>query len=207
MKLLLDVGCGDNKDQFAADHFKDHKWIGLDKTDYSDLYKSDEFVLHDLRDPLPFPKNYFDIVWCHHTLEHLPPMHPYVYIKPDEWQGPQDFLVYVLNEMWRVLKYGGEAHLIVPWKEHTNAWRSPTHYRFFDENFFTSAAVRCRPGSQSQWGHYAKWACTTNVILDDCHVYAVYKALQYESLEEAKTRIGPLKLPDWVEFLGVRKDA
>ena len=208
---VLDIGCGPHRPKNADTVFPGSEWTGIDKTDFSYCYDGN-FVQHDLRDPLPFPNNYFDAIWCHHVLEHLPPMHPYAYT--DEYDGPQDFLICVLNEMWRVLKWGtatcgrgphilkhgGQAHLIVPWIEHNNARRSPTHYRFFVPELFPCVAAWATPGNQSEWGHYGRWRCVRNEVTDATHVYAILEAFQYPSREAAANSIGRLELPDWVRY-------
>ena len=81
---LLDVGCGDRK------HVKAFRRLGLramgvDKED-CDLEK----------DPLPFPDNTFDVVFCKSVLEHI--------INYE----------YVITEMKRVLKPDGLMIILIP---------------------------------------------------------------------------------------------
>ena len=161
----LDIGCGDKLKAIIPG-----QWIGIDKHDFSRVYvaKPDlTFIQHDAKDPLPFEDESFDMIWCHHFLEHLPPRHP---------ERDMDFVVWLVNEMGRILKVGCEAHLIVPWKDHTNAWRAPHHYRFFNHETFQWFSQ-----SPNMWAEHEAAGLATNWqvvrcdIQDECHVYGILK--------------------------------
>ena len=204
MMLGLDIGCGDKLGAHLARR-EDITWIGLDKTDFSRLYPVDRFVRHDVAEPLPFPTDHFDILLTHHMLEHLPHIHPRVYTDPD-YDGPTDLLVYAINEMWRVLKPGCDAHIVVPWKEHTNAWRSPSHYRYFDHSFWNVFAWQVMPDEHESWGLCSKWHIARNEVVDNCHVYAILRALQWESEDEYKGKLGSVPLLQDYEYAGFPVD-
>jgi predicted SAM-dependent methyltransferase len=77
-------------------------------------------VVHDLdRYPLPFPENSFERVEAEDVLEHV-----------------EDF-IYVVGELWRVLKVGGVLWVRGP---HCNypeqVWADPTHRRAFAPRSF-----------------------------------------------------------------------
>ena len=116
---LLDIAAGN-----VPKIMKGYKTIATDRHDFSkDYEKLDaDFLLHDMLDPIPLEDNSIDFIWCHHALEHLPHFA----------RNGQDALVFAVNEMGRVIKPGKEVHIIVPWVEHTNAWRHPGHYRYFN---------------------------------------------------------------------------
>ena len=63
---------------------------------------------------LPFDDCSVDIVYSSHTLEHI------------------INLVSLMNEIWRVMKWGAEFEIIVPHQECTIAAQDPTHVRFFN---------------------------------------------------------------------------
>lgn len=162
--IALDVGCGDKSTVPVALQAK-YVWHFLDKFDFSAKYPAGKFIRHDLKNPLPFPTGSVGFVWSHHCLEHLPPRHPTRDI---------DYVVWVVNEFYRVLKLGGEAHLIVPWIEHTNAWRAPTHYRFFNhETFAWFGRWRSMPGEHAASGMVGHWKVTRCDVVDHCHVYGI----------------------------------
>lgn len=79
----LNVGCGN--------HFSIH-WNNLD------LVRCPGVEPFDLRHPLPFPEDSFDVVYSSHVLEHLP---------PDDGER-------FLREQFRVLKPGGICRVAVP---------------------------------------------------------------------------------------------
>jgi len=157
----LDVGCGG---------IKKEGFIGLDRYDFLDFYPAGEFIQHDLKDPLPFDDSSIDMIWCHHVLEHLPQLHP---------NGSIDYLIWVINEFHRVMKVGHEAHLIVPWIEHPNAWRVPSHYRLFNEHSFVWWTYKS--GSMGSDilvnGRHGRWGAMRNQVWDETHVYAVLQKL------------------------------
>lgn len=174
-KIALDIGCGTVMLTMPAKTFPQYRWIGLDQADFGDAYPAGQFIRHSLDQPLPFGAGTVDFIWSHHVLEHLPPEVPMV-IDP-EYRGPRDYVVYVINEMWRVLKKECEAHIIVPWIGHTNAYRHPTHYRYFNQDYFPffNAGYPGREHESIQL--WSKWQVLRSEIVDKCHVYAIMKAL------------------------------
>ncbi len=174
--------------------FPTYKWVGIDRTDFTRFYSPGDFFVHNVKDYLPFAANTFDLVWSHHVLEHLPPIHPYA--QYSWYNGPEDYLVWLINEIWRVLKPGGEAHLVVPWNKHTNAWRSPGHYRFFDENFFAYFGWNGNVADHESCGLWSKWQVLRNEVVDNMHVYGILKSLEWASKEERNAMLGPFS-KDW----------
>jgi len=161
MQIALDVGCGHAMDIERVPEFR---WIGLDKYDFSYLYPSGRFIQHDLRNPLPYPDSSVGMIWCHHVLEHLPQRHPTVDI---------DYVVWVINEFYRVLKHGAQCHLIVPWREHKNSWADPAHYRFFGLETFHWFVDSNLDATRLATGVRGAWREMQNEIRDECHVYAI----------------------------------
>ena len=180
-KTALDIGCGTVMDKQIKAH-PEHHWIGLDQADFASFYPAGQFIQQGLDLDLPFDAGAIDFIWCHHVLEHLPPEVPRA--NDPAYPGPRDYVVHVLNEMWRVLKEGAEAHIIVPWIGHTNAYRHPTHYRFFTPDYFTffSAGYPGREHLSIQL--WSKWQVMRSEVIDQCHVYAVLRCLRWKDVEE-----------------------
>ena len=63
-----------------------------------DLYSGEHVIFHDVRQGLPFRNENFDAVYSSHVLEHLSP--------------PEG--VRLVQELFRILKPGGVARLVVP---------------------------------------------------------------------------------------------
>ena len=95
--LLLDIGCGPVK---AIGH------IGLDRYPFSGVD-----VVRDLRRGLPFNDDTFDGLRAHHVLEHF---------------AGED-LLFLVNEVWRVVRSGGILEITVPDATSPNRYRDPTH--------------------------------------------------------------------------------
>jgi predicted SAM-dependent methyltransferase len=92
--------------------------IGLD---YIKEFNPD--VVRDIRKGLPFDDDKFDEINCEHTLEHI--------------QLNEDF-IFVMNEIWRVLKPGGTVYIEVPHKDSEMAYESIEHTRFFSRHTFVN---------------------------------------------------------------------
>lgn len=93
---------------------KGEGYIGVDKYPYHCVDVVRDIDLHGL----PFDDSSVDEVYTSHFLEHC-----------------QD-LVFVMNEIHRVLRPGGRVTIIVPNIKHPGAFRDPTHVRFFNEESF-----------------------------------------------------------------------
>lgn len=106
-KLIIGSGPGFEKQEGV---------IGLD---YIAGFNPD--VVRDIRRGLPFDDNKFEEIECSHTLEHI--------------QLNEDF-IFVMNEIYRVLKPEGMVHIEVPHKDSDAAYESIEHTRFFDRHSF-----------------------------------------------------------------------
>lgn len=103
--MKLEIGCG---------HKKPHRadFIGLDRFPLPGVD-----VTCDLdRDCLPFPDDYFDLVYASHSLEHL-----------------QDLLG-VMVEIWRVCKPGGQLCILAPYAATSLNIANPYHLHQFNEH-------------------------------------------------------------------------
>jgi glycosyltransferase involved in cell wall biosynthesis len=72
----------------------------------------------DLQQPWPWPDGSVTHIRAHDVIEHL----------ADK--------IFIMNEMWRVLKQGGKAEIVVPTTEGTGAWQDPTHVSFWNRRSF-----------------------------------------------------------------------
>lgn len=102
----IDVGCGTRGG--------DDNCVGIDFIDYGQKY------VRDITKGLPFCDNSVEFIRCHNTLEHI----------------RSEDVILLLNEMWRVLKPGGRADIIVPPATHHNAFADPTHKSFWNTSSF-----------------------------------------------------------------------
>ena len=158
MKKLLDIGCG-NKPKIM----EGYRTTGFDRHEFE---QSDDFdfMVGDILDTWPFEDREFDMTYSHHVFEHLPHQLP----------DGRDALVHAMNEVGRVLKVGAEAHIVVPWIEHTNAWRHPGHYRFFNYDIFNWFNHKNPTPDHEAYGYVNKMHLIRNDIVDNCHLYAIF---------------------------------
>jgi SAM-dependent methyltransferase len=106
--ILLDVGCGKNKYH--------ETWTGMDKRDLPGVDK-----VHDLEVfPWPFEDESVLSCLCSHVLEHVKP-----------W-----LTIDVFNEIWRIMRPGGQLIISVPYGVGAGFQQDPTHCNPFNENTF-----------------------------------------------------------------------
>lgn len=95
--MKLHLGCG--KDSREG-------FVNLDRHAYPGVD-----CVCDATKGLPFPDNQFEHVYSQDWMEHLPP----------------EFQVFIVNEIWRVLKPGGTMEHFIPNAGSRNDFGSPTH--------------------------------------------------------------------------------
>lgn len=101
---------------------KEEGFTGIDKKPGPEVDK-----VWDLEQGIPYPDNSVDIVRAHHFLEHMP--------EP----------IKIMDEIWRVLKPGGELIFEVPSTEGPGAFADPTHKSYWNAltfNWFTDDTLR-----------------------------------------------------------------
>lgn len=99
--LRVDIGCGKNKIKVEG-----QEWVGVDSIAFEGVD-----IVHDMRQPWPWPAETVDEVHCSHFLEHL--------------TGAER--IHFFNELMRVLKPGAPARIITPHWSHERAYGDPTH--------------------------------------------------------------------------------
>lgn len=166
MMILLDIG-GGNQPHIEEGYIT----IATDRHDFREDYKDRkdcQFVIHDILTPLPFEDNSIDKCYSHHCLEHL----------PQSAANGEDALIFAMKEMTRVTKPGGAIQVIVPWIEHTNAWRHPAHYRFFNYEVFNWFDAEYPSPDLEAYNFPRVLKCTVDTIVDNCHVMAIFTKLE-----------------------------
>ena len=104
---FVDIGCGANK--------QGKDWFGIDyrKLDGVDLVQDLE------KFPWGVPSESFNTAVSNHVAEHINPSHG-IFIS---W----------MNEVWRILKPGGDFLLSAPYATSPGMFRDPTHVNFLNE--------------------------------------------------------------------------
>lgn len=86
-------------------------WVNLDKDEYEGVD-----IIHDLNKlPLPFKDNYFDYILCNNLLEHVK------YLP-------------LMNDLHRILKFGGILRFRVPHFTSKSNYADPTHINRFSSD-------------------------------------------------------------------------
>lgn len=112
--IRLDIGCGRNKQ---------NGWFGID---FQALPGVD--CVHDLTVfPWPLPDECATVAVASHVVEHIPP-HNLGFVK-------------FMNEVWRVLKPGGEFAITTPHGASPGYIQDPTH---------------CNPCNENTWWYFTK---------------------------------------------------
>lgn len=114
--MKLDIGCGNHKDQ---------GWIGID---IQPLPCVD--IVHDLNlHPWPLESESVDQAKAWHVLEHIPPT------CVTEASTRRPFIEF-MDELWRVLKPGGQVDIETPHGASDGYIHDPTHCNPIDELTF-----------------------------------------------------------------------
>ena len=83
-----------------------------------DVHPAPGVTVADLREDWPWPDSSVNHIRAFDIIEHL----------PDK--------IFTMNEMWRVLRPGGQAEIAVPTTDGTGAWQDPTHVSFWNRRSF-----------------------------------------------------------------------
>jgi len=131
-KIKLDLACGNRK--------RAEDWIGIDVSNATDID-----IKHDLNIyPWPFENNSVDEIYCSHYAEHIPHLTVQAALKQsntfEEFKtklvDDKDGLFKFFEEIYRVLKPGAKATIIVPYYMSVRAFGDPTHERYLGELTF-----------------------------------------------------------------------
>jgi SAM-dependent methyltransferase len=106
--VKIDLGCGERK---QGDDFIGVDYRKLDGVDV--VWNLEEY-------PYPFPDECASLVVATHVLEHINP-HAGVFID-------------MMNEVWRIMKIGGEFAFVVPYAGSPGYWQDPTHVNPISRN-------------------------------------------------------------------------
>lgn len=105
--IKIDLGCGENKQE---------GFIGIDMRDVKGVD-----IVHNLEEfPYPIPDECCSIILGSHIIEHIKP-----------W-----FSIPFINELWRIMKDGGELVLSTPYPGSCGFWQDPTHCNGWNEATF-----------------------------------------------------------------------
>ena len=108
MGIKLDIGCGSSKQK---------GFVGMDIRKVNGVD-----IVHDCtKFPYPIPDNSCLQILMSHMWEHIEPRHR----------------INLMNELWRIMKDGGQLLLGAPYYLSFGAYQDPTHYPCPNEATFT----------------------------------------------------------------------
>ena len=111
MKLSLDLGSGPN----PRNPFKADKVFGLDVDAFNDAVQKCDIGM----EPLPFADSSMDFVTAFDLIEHIP--------RTGGQKPNSNPFIYLMNEVWRVLKPQGHFYAQTPAYPFPTAFSDPTH--------------------------------------------------------------------------------
>lgn len=177
----LDLGSA-NGIRLRSDEYEGY---GIDVTNYNNIPNFE--VCDPAIEPLPFPDDYFDLVTAYDFLEHIPPI---LYLPTYEYGIDADghqhaierraCMIELFNEIYRVLKDGGEFYHQTP-GYHPDAniqsvWADPTHVYVW-----TPETAHHFSGDYTGWhdhyGHTSKFKLISSEFVNN-HFYESFKAIK-----------------------------
>lgn len=167
MPKQLDIGSGD----FAA--FQGHIREDMTEAEGLDIvqFEYGNKVADIAIEALPYKDDQFDLVTAHDVLEHIPKMlyMPTLVYEPGTTAAGKlkemslvlkyqrrNCMIELFNEVYRVLKDGGEFHFVVPKAGTTQYWADPTHCTEWVEdsiNYYSGDYF----GFHDSYGHKSKF--------------------------------------------------
>ncbi|RPJ86990.1 MAG: glycosyltransferase [Acidobacteria bacterium] len=119
-------------------------WCGAVREDFSNidiLPCPEQEGTVDLRKRWPWPDGSIQSIRAADLVEHL----------PDK--------IFTMNELWRILRPGGQAEIAVPTTDGTGAWQDPTHVSFWNRRSFDYFEENnpCRRRFASRYGITARF--------------------------------------------------
>ena len=167
-EYYLNLGCGLQHKQST----ENKTWVNLD----NDLRTKPQ-VLRDVKRGLPFNTGIFSVVYASHFLEHF---------------GGEDF-VFIMNEIYRVLKPGGVLQLLSPYYKFHGAWVDPHHKMFFNEHSFEPYWY---PSNSSiAMGVEGFYEPVSLQVAEEMEIRVTMKKIGWEQLKEYVDRIGKNNQP------------
>jgi SAM-dependent methyltransferase len=158
MGIRLDLGCGENKQA---------NWVGMDIRELEGID-----IVHDVQDiPYPIPDSCCLQVLMSHLWEHIEPK----------------YRIKVMDEIWRIMKPGGQLLISVPYYLSFGAYQDPTHYpcpneataTYFDPKFPLYQVYKPKP-----------WKIIRNDYTANGNMEIIVEAIKEEKLESPKSYPG-----------------
>jgi len=163
----LDLGCGN-----TLRIREGYEGFGVDIVDFG----LPNVKVADLTfDPIPFPDNTFDLVTAYDFLEHIPMV---VY----EGRKKRNAMIELFNEIYRVLKKGGEFYMQTPCYPSQAVFQDPTHVSVWTEetlHYFSGDFY----GFHSHYGHTSDFELISQERTDS-HILSTLRAIKPSRYEK-----------------------
>jgi len=110
----LDLGCG-SLPAFKNNGRPGYEHFGVDINTFDHVKSADLAI-----DPIPYESDQFDLVTAYDFMEHIP---SFVYLE----RVKRNCMIELFNEIYRVLKDGGQFYFESPIAGTQGYWQDPTH--------------------------------------------------------------------------------
>lgn len=164
--IQVDLGCGNRRSiEPGVDQY-----IGVDKRTIGAITDK---VCNIGFEPLPFDDDSIDIVTAYDFLEHVPFQ---VYVQKDAGMETKSPMVFLFNEIYRILKPLGIFYMQTPCYPDQKIFQDPTHVSVWTPetlHYFTGDYY----GTHTDYGHTSRFEIMRNGMnLTDGHIHARLRA-------------------------------
>lgn len=134
-------------------------------------------------EPIPYDDDRFDLVTAHDFMEHIPNfvympvLQRYTKGKIGYTMRKHNSMIALFNEIYRVLKNGGEFYMESPMYPSNEAFQDPTHVFFWTRNtihYFSGDYV----GMHDHYGHTSKFELVSKQVKDEWRLYIQLRAIK-----------------------------
>lgn len=166
MRRQLDLGCGST---LRAEEGFICYGVDIADVDLEEVREADLAI-----ERIPYDSEEFDLVTAYDFMEHIP---NFVYLPFAAGAVKRDSMIELWNEIYRVLKPGGEFYMVSPCYPDRSVFQDPTHVYVWTEetpHYFSGDYY----GMHDHYGHTSRFELLDKRVNSNNHLEARFRAIK-----------------------------